>query len=81
MLLGLRAQPKEDNGLSLAEVVYGAPIVLLNKFLHNQEISIDSIIKIFSKTLHAPAVSLPRHNSSTQLPSELPAKLLSAPLV
>ncbi len=35
----------------------------------------------FSKTLDAPAFSLPRHNSSTQLPSELPAELLSARLV
>jgi hypothetical protein len=39
------------------------------------------IIKNFSKTLHFPAVSLPRHNSSTQLPSELPGELLSAPLI
>jgi hypothetical protein len=35
----------------------------------------------FSKTLDVPAVSLPRHNSSTQLLSKLSAKLLSAPLV
>ncbi len=34
-----------------------------------------------SKTLHVSAPSLPRHNSSTDLPSELPAELLSAPLV
>jgi hypothetical protein len=31
--------------------------------------------------LDVPAVSLSRHNSSTQLPSELPAELLSSPLV
>jgi hypothetical protein len=31
--------------------------------------------------LHAPAVSLPRHNSSAQLPDELPGDLLSAPLL
>jgi hypothetical protein len=31
--------------------------------------------------LDVPAVSFPRHDSSTQLPSELPAELLSAPLV
>jgi hypothetical protein len=37
--------------------------------------------KFFSKTLHVPAVSLPRHNSSAQLLSELPGELLSAPLV
>ncbi len=37
--------------------------------------------KKISKTLDVPAVSLPRHNSSAQLPSELPTELLSAPLV
>jgi hypothetical protein len=35
----------------------------------------------FSKTLHVSAPSLPGHNSSTDLPSELPAELLSAPLI
>jgi hypothetical protein len=43
--------------------------------------SVDAIIKIFSKTLQVPAVSLPRHNSSAQLRDELPGDLLSAPLV
>jgi hypothetical protein len=43
--------------------------------------SVDAIIKIFSKTLHVPAVSLPRHNSSAQLPDELIGNLLSAPLI
>jgi hypothetical protein len=81
VLLGLRAQPREDAGLSLAEAVFGAPIVLPNEFLHNDKLSVDSIVKNFSKTLHVPASSLPRHNSSTQLPSKLPAELFSAPLV
>jgi transposase InsO family protein len=31
VLLGLRAQPREDSGLSLAEVVFGAQIVLPNE--------------------------------------------------
>jgi hypothetical protein len=35
--------------------------------------------KNFQKTLHVSATSLPKHNSSTDLPSELPAELLSAP--
>ncbi len=78
VLLSLCAQPREDTGLSPAEAVFGAPIVLPNEFLQGDKISVDSIIKIFSKTLDAPVFSLPRHNSSTQLPSELPAKLLSA---
>ncbi len=76
-----RAQLREDTGLSPAEAVFGAQIVLPNEFLQNDELSVDPIVKKFSKTLHVSAPSLPRHNSSTELPSELPAKLLSAPLV
>ncbi len=49
--------------------------------MQNEEISADSISKDFSKTLDIPAVSLPSHNSSPQLPSELPAKLFSVPLI
>ncbi len=81
MLLGLRAQPREDTGLSPAEAVFGIPIVLPNEFLQNKEMSVDAIIKKFSKTLNVPAVSLPRHNSSAQHPDDLPGNLLSAPLV
>ncbi len=43
-LLGLRAQLRKDTGLSLAEAVFGAPIVLPNEFLQGEEISVDSII-------------------------------------
>jgi hypothetical protein len=81
VLLGLRAQPREDTGLSPAEAVFGTQIVLPNEFLQNDELSINTIVKNFSKTLHVSAPSLPRHNSSTDLPSELSAELLSAPLV
>jgi hypothetical protein len=81
VLLDLRAQPREDTGLSPAESVFGAQIVLPNGFLQNDELSVDTIVKKFSNTFHVSAPSLPRHNSSTDLPSELPAELLSAPLV
>jgi hypothetical protein len=49
VLLRLRAQPREDTGLSPAEVVFGAPIVLPNEFLQNEEMSVDAIIKNFHK--------------------------------
>jgi hypothetical protein len=83
VLLGLRAQPREDTGFSPAESVFGAPIVLPNEFLQCDELAVDSIIKNLNKTLDAPAYSLPRHNTSSSLalPSELPAQLLSAQLV
>ncbi len=80
VLLGLRAQPREDTDLSPTEAIFGAQIVLPNEFLQNDELSVDAIIKNFSRTLHVSAPSLPRHNSSTDLPSELPAELLSTPL-
>ncbi len=64
MLLGLRAQPREDTGLSPAEAVFGPQIVLPNEFLQNDELSVDTVVKNFSKTLHVSA-PLPRHNSST----------------
>jgi hypothetical protein len=57
-------------------------MVLPKDFLQNDELSVDAIIKNVSKTLHVSAPSLPRYNSSTDLPSKLPAELLSAsPLV
>jgi hypothetical protein len=43
VLLGLRAQPREDTGLYLAEAVFGAQIVLPNEFLQNDELSVDTI--------------------------------------
>jgi hypothetical protein len=49
-LLGLRVQPREDTGHSPDEAVFGAPIVLPNEFLQNDELSVDSIIKHFSKS-------------------------------
>jgi hypothetical protein len=55
VLLGLRAQPREDTGLSPAEAVFDTQIVLPNEFLQNDELSVDTIVKIFSKTLHVSA--------------------------
>jgi hypothetical protein len=50
VLLGLRPQPREDTGLSQAEAVFDAQIVLPNEFLQNDELTVDTIVKIFSKT-------------------------------
>jgi hypothetical protein len=43
VLLGLHAQLREDTGLSLAEADFGVPIVLLNEFLKEDEIPVDTI--------------------------------------
>ncbi len=52
VLLRLRAQPRDDTSLSLAEAVFGAQIVLPNEFLQNDELSVDTIAKKISETLH-----------------------------
>ncbi len=57
VLLGLRAQLREDTGLSPAEAVFSAQIVLPNEFLQNDKLSVDTILKNFSKTLHVSAPS------------------------
>ncbi len=67
VLLGLRAQKREDTRLSPAEAVYGTPINLAKWFFVRSWISVDSIVKKFHKTLDVPAFSLFRHNSSSQL--------------
>jgi hypothetical protein len=51
---------------------------LPNEFLQREEISVDTISKFLKKSFGAPVFSLPRHNLSCQLPTELPADLLSA---
>jgi hypothetical protein len=48
-LLGLCAQPREDIGLSLAETVFGAQIVLPNEFLSGEEMPVDTISKLKKK--------------------------------
>ncbi len=45
VLLSLCAQPRKDTGLSLAEALFGTPIVLPNKFLQGDEFSVDEIVK------------------------------------
>jgi transposase InsO family protein len=51
VLLGLRAQPREDTGLSPAETVFGAQIVLPNEFLQNDEFAVDTIVKKVAQNL------------------------------
>jgi transposase InsO family protein len=45
VLLGLRAQPRKDTGLSPAEAVFGITIVLLKEFLQGAEFSVDEIVE------------------------------------
>jgi hypothetical protein len=43
VLFGLRAQPREDTGLSPDEVIFVAPIVLPNEFSKGDESAVDTI--------------------------------------
>jgi hypothetical protein len=42
VLLSLHAQLLEDTGLSLAEAVFGAPIILPSRLLQGDEFSVDA---------------------------------------
>ncbi len=55
VLLGLCAQPREDTGLSPAETLFGAPIVLPKEYLQGDKISVHTISKNFKKSLDAHA--------------------------
>jgi hypothetical protein len=49
VLLGLRAQPREDTGFSPAKAVFGTPIILPNEFLQGDEFSADEIVNKLKK--------------------------------
>ncbi len=82
ILLSLCSQPRKDSGSSLAEVVYGTPLVLPIEFLQVEEFSVDQIVKKFSKLIDTSAFfSLPgKHNAGRLLPT-LTADLFHAPLI
>ncbi len=50
---GVASSPQGDTGLSPAEAVFGAQIVLPNEFLQNDQLSVDAIIKNLSCTFIA----------------------------
>jgi hypothetical protein len=64
VLLGLRAQPREDTGLYLAEAVFGTPIVLPTKFLHGDEFSVPWMLLSF---LCPGTIPVPSCRSSYQM--------------
>jgi hypothetical protein len=58
VLLGLCAQPREDTGLSQAEALFGAPIVLPNKFVNGDEIPVDTISFFFMSCPSCPSLCM-----------------------
>jgi hypothetical protein len=83
VLLRLRAQPREDTGLSPAEAVFGAPIVLPNEFCKMKKCQLMQLLKIFQKpcmfllflclgTILAPCYQTSCQATSSQPPSSGP---------
>jgi cleavage and polyadenylation specificity factor subunit 1 len=75
VMMGLRAAPKEDSGVSSAELVYGAPLTLPGEFLSAPEISTPELVQRIRSPL----------NSFTPLPTrpvppapDLPESLMKA---
>jgi hypothetical protein len=69
VLFGLRAQPREDTGLSLAEAVFGAPIVLQINFCKEMKFLLTQFQNKFKNLLRVSCFFF------AQAQFELPAKL------
>jgi transposase InsO family protein len=76
VLLGLRAAPKEDSGVSSAELLYGVPLALPGQFLTAEEPPIPDLLRQLRSTDPLPTRPLP-----TPPPASPPAALQSAAYV
>jgi hypothetical protein len=77
VLLGLRSAPKEDSGLSSAELVYGAPLSLPGEFLGSPDMSVETLVDRARTGLPSfePPATRPCHPEAGK---NLPAALASA---
>ena len=74
VLLGLRATPKDDTGLSVSEAVYGSALTLPGEMLDVPELTSDSFLRKVERAVDGFAVHPPHHvrpTSSSQLPAAL----------
>jgi hypothetical protein len=83
VLLGRRAAPREDDGSTPAQEVFGTPLILPGQFLDSPEIPPKIFLEQFSKTLSAAEHTACRHNTAAarQPPPRLPDDLARAPMV
>jgi len=84
VLLGMRAAPREDNGLSAAEAVFGAPLVLPGQFLHLDEPApSDEFFQDLKLAMSGFSPPPARHNisASQRVEPQLPADLAQADYV
>ena len=80
VLLGLRATPKDDTGLSVSEAVYGSALTLPGEMLDVPELPSDSFLRKVERAVDGFAVPPPHHVRPTS-PSQLPAALVTTKFV
>jgi hypothetical protein len=83
VLLGLRAAAREGDGSTLAQAVFGSPLILPGHFLDSPELPSKIFLEQFSKTLSAAEHTATRHNTAAarRSPPQLPDDLALAPTV
>ncbi len=81
--MGLRAAPREDDGSTPAQEVFGTPLILPGQFLDSPEIPPKIFLEQFSKTLSAAKHTATRHNTAAarQPPPRLPDDLARVTMV
>jgi len=82
VLLGLRAAPREEDGLSPAQAVYGDGLILPGQYLDAPELPTADFLRQMAALGDSPPPPT-RHNTAVgrQPPEELPDALLRAPTV
>jgi len=80
VLLGLRATPKDDTGLSVSEAVYGSPLSLPGELVDVPELLPDAVLRKVNRAVEGFAVPPPHHVRPAP-PVQLPAALISAKYV
>ena len=73
VLLGFRAAPKEDSGISSAEVLYGVPLTLPGQFMATEEPDVQQLVQKLRDVL-----VLAMRPTNMPPPEELPDALASA---
>ena len=83
VLMGLRAAPREDDGSTPAQEVFGTPLILPGQFLDSPETPPKLFLEQFSKTLSAAEHATTRHNTAAARlpPPRLPDDLARATMV
>ena len=72
VLLGLRATPKDDTGLSVSQAVYGSPLTLLGELVDVPELLPDAFLRKVNRGIGGFTVPPPHHVRPVP-PVQLPA--------